>query len=252
MSRPGIARRPRLQTGLVGVFASLLACLSILPGAPETFAFTTRDGREIEGATFSRRTPDSVSFILPDGVKRFRFEVLPEEIQQRFSYDPERAAVYRERVREERDARVAAERERELARRTAAEREARRPERDVTLTGRVSSVTGTGVMIVGARATVPQRVMAPRQVQVDGPTTLSPNRPRQYRTVIEEVERPVALELGDGVVYLESAKFAAEAVDGQRVREKVFAIGRHVGGGRTLARFTTDEERAHRFAETGE
>jgi hypothetical protein len=61
----------------------------------------TLDGRTYKAAKVQRMEPDGISIAYtPDGggvgMAKLKFETLPEDLRQRFSHDPEKAAAYAE------------------------------------------------------------------------------------------------------------------------------------------------------------
>lgn len=55
--------------------------------------FTTLTGKEYKNARVSRIEPDGVVLVCKSGVVKVYFAELPKEIQERFGYDPNRAAI---------------------------------------------------------------------------------------------------------------------------------------------------------------
>ena len=56
--------------------------------------FKTVDGKEYKNATVSRVEPDGIVLITKSGISKVYFSELPKDVQQRFNYDAEKAAVY--------------------------------------------------------------------------------------------------------------------------------------------------------------
>lgn len=56
--------------------------------------FKTVNGKEYKNVTISRVEPDGIAFKSKSGVSKVYFVELPKEVQQRFHYDPVRAAAF--------------------------------------------------------------------------------------------------------------------------------------------------------------
>jgi hypothetical protein len=56
--------------------------------------FKTVTGREYKNATVSRVEPDGIVLTNNAGISKLYFTELPKEVQERFGYDPQRAADY--------------------------------------------------------------------------------------------------------------------------------------------------------------
>jgi chromosome segregation ATPase len=56
--------------------------------------FKTIDGKEYKNATVSRVEPDGIVLITKSGISKVYFTELPKEVQERFYYDPKKAAAY--------------------------------------------------------------------------------------------------------------------------------------------------------------
>jgi hypothetical protein len=56
--------------------------------------FKTLDGKEYKNATINRVEPDGIVLKSKSGISKVYFTELPKEVQQRFNYDPQRAATY--------------------------------------------------------------------------------------------------------------------------------------------------------------
>jgi hypothetical protein len=210
---------------------------------------------EFKDVTLSRRTPDGVAFKTDSGVSKIRFEKLPDHLQALFRYDPEETKAYRE------EKAITAKKQREVARRAELKRRAQRdrkellPELNTTLSGKVIQVLEDGVLLHHSRATQPGIGYRARQLQIDGPTTLSPNRERKFRTVIDQIVEDQPIELGSGTTKLVDATLAKTALDGQSIRVLVYPIGRYhyvdkLGNERTVACFTTETTTAAAWADS--
>ena len=56
--------------------------------------FKTIDGKEYKNVTVSRLEPDGIMLTSSSGISKVYFTELPKEIQERFHYDPAKAAAY--------------------------------------------------------------------------------------------------------------------------------------------------------------
>src|SRR4030095_13448884 len=56
--------------------------------------FKTVSGKEYKNATVSRVEPDGIVLTNKAGISKVYFTELPEDVQERFGYDPQRAADY--------------------------------------------------------------------------------------------------------------------------------------------------------------
>src|SRR4029077_20524001 len=56
--------------------------------------FKTIDGKEYKNVKVSRVEPDGIVLITKSGISKVYFTELPKEVQQRFNYDPKKAAAY--------------------------------------------------------------------------------------------------------------------------------------------------------------
>jgi len=56
--------------------------------------FKTIDGKEYKNVTVSRVEPDGIVLRTKSGISKVYFTELPKDIQQRFNYDPNKAAAY--------------------------------------------------------------------------------------------------------------------------------------------------------------
>lgn len=68
----------------------------ILPFVSVAFSddFKTLAGKEYKNATVSRVEPDGIVLTTKAGISKVYFTELPEEVQQRFGYDPQKAGDY--------------------------------------------------------------------------------------------------------------------------------------------------------------
>ena len=67
-----------------------------LPLAGEDF--TTLDGDKYTNATVKKIEPDGIVVADTDGVRKLKFKNLPPETQQKFGYNPEKAAQYQKQI----------------------------------------------------------------------------------------------------------------------------------------------------------
>ncbi|PYJ10151.1 MAG: hypothetical protein DME93_11840, partial [Verrucomicrobia bacterium] len=56
--------------------------------------FKTNAGKEYKNVTVSRVEPDGVIVTGKSGISKIYFTELPKDVQQRFGYDPQKAADY--------------------------------------------------------------------------------------------------------------------------------------------------------------
>jgi hypothetical protein len=56
--------------------------------------FKTIDGKEYKNVMVSRVGPDGIVLITSVGISKFYFIELPKDVQERFHYDPAKAAAY--------------------------------------------------------------------------------------------------------------------------------------------------------------
>src|SRR5437870_177476 len=73
-----------------------LLCVWIFLGTALARAddFKTIDGKEYKNVTVSRVEPDGIMVISNSGIVKLYFRELPKDVQQRFGYDPSKAAAY--------------------------------------------------------------------------------------------------------------------------------------------------------------
>jgi len=80
----------------------ILGCLALCSATAEETNFTiTVDGITYSNVTFGTTTPTSASFRHSSGIGRVSMQKLPPEIQKQLGYDPEKAADYQNRLREQ-------------------------------------------------------------------------------------------------------------------------------------------------------
>jgi hypothetical protein len=75
------------QTALA-ILASLAASIALAED------FKTLRGKEYKSATASRVEPDGITIKFHGGVVKIPFTELPKEVQERFQYDPKKAAQF--------------------------------------------------------------------------------------------------------------------------------------------------------------
>ncbi|HZS16648.1 MAG TPA: hypothetical protein VFA51_01820 [Candidatus Udaeobacter sp.] len=71
---------------------AMLAALSASLAVADDFK--TVNGKEYKNATVMREEPDGITIRFSGGVVKLRFSELPNEVQERFHYNPERARTY--------------------------------------------------------------------------------------------------------------------------------------------------------------
>jgi hypothetical protein len=84
--RGRIAARVKYWRPALAIFA-LSASLALADD------FKTNDGKEYKNATISRVEPDGIVLKTKSGISKVYFVELPKEVQERFHYDPEKAAA---------------------------------------------------------------------------------------------------------------------------------------------------------------
>jgi hypothetical protein len=71
---------------------AIIAVLSVSVALADDFK--TMDGKEYKDATVSRVEPDGIVVKTKSGISKLYFVQLPQEVQQRFHYDPQTASAY--------------------------------------------------------------------------------------------------------------------------------------------------------------
>jgi chromosome segregation ATPase len=69
----------------------LIVCLASIALADD---FKTIDGKEYKNVKVKRVEPDGIVLVSKSGISKVYFVELPKEVQQRFNYDPKKAAAY--------------------------------------------------------------------------------------------------------------------------------------------------------------
>src|SRR5438128_11126981 len=73
------------------VFPLLMLCFASVAFSDD---FKTVTGKEYKDATVTRVEPDGIVLTSKAGISKIYFTELPKDVQQRFGYDPQRAANY--------------------------------------------------------------------------------------------------------------------------------------------------------------
>src|SRR6266852_4961703 len=73
------------------IFTFLIVCFASVALADD---FKAIDGKEYKNVTVSRVEPDGIVLVSKSGISKVYFTELPKEVQERFHYDPAKAAVY--------------------------------------------------------------------------------------------------------------------------------------------------------------
>src|SRR5713101_3686089 len=73
------------------VLMFLMLCFASVIRADD---FKTIDGKEYKNVTVRRVEPDGIVLITSAGISKVYFTELPKEVQERFHYDPAKAAAY--------------------------------------------------------------------------------------------------------------------------------------------------------------
>ncbi len=71
---------------------AILAALSVSIALADDFK--TINGKEYKNAKINRVEPDGIVISFSGGIVKIPFTELPKEVQQRFNYDPKKAAAY--------------------------------------------------------------------------------------------------------------------------------------------------------------
>jgi hypothetical protein len=77
-----------MNKATLAILAALFASIAVADD------FKTTDGKEYKNAKVSRVEPDGIVLITKSGISKVYFTELPEAVQERFHYDPEKAAQY--------------------------------------------------------------------------------------------------------------------------------------------------------------
>jgi chromosome segregation ATPase len=83
----GTIRRVKHWRTTLAVLAALSASLALADD------FKTTNGKEYKNATVTRVEPDGIVIRFSGGIVKIAFTELPKEVQERFHYDPEKAAA---------------------------------------------------------------------------------------------------------------------------------------------------------------
>jgi hypothetical protein len=168
---------------LAGVF--LLCCLAMQSAfADDTNLTLTVDGITYSNVTFGTVTPASVKLRHSTGIASIPLEKLPADLQQRFGYDPQKAAAQRaleqtaQRMRIQRDAESAAKRAEAAPKQVEIEAFEADCRSKVLVGGRLMEKGGELKEIVGAIW----------EKRVDG-TILDGNLTEDYLHVVPQIER---------------------------------------------------------------
>ena len=71
--------------------AVLIVCVASIALADD---FKAIDGKEYKNVKVKRVEPDGIVLVSKSGISKVYFVELPKEVQQRFNYDPKKAAAY--------------------------------------------------------------------------------------------------------------------------------------------------------------
>jgi CubicO group peptidase (beta-lactamase class C family) len=77
---------------------SVIFLLLILSRAIYADEFTTLDGQHYPGAILKRVEPDGIVIFYTDGVVKLPFRNLPQEVRQKYAYDPQQEKAYLDRL----------------------------------------------------------------------------------------------------------------------------------------------------------
>src|SRR5260370_36071454 len=81
-------------------FFIVIICLASVALADD---FKTIDGKEYKNATVSRVEPDGIVLMTKSGISKVYFTELPKDVQERFHYDPAKAAEFTSQTTEKID-----------------------------------------------------------------------------------------------------------------------------------------------------
>jgi hypothetical protein len=87
-SKRDIIRRVKYWKTAPALLAALSASLSLADN------FKTTNGTEYKNVTVKRVEPDGLVLSSKSGISKVYFTELPKDVQERFNYDPEKAAAY--------------------------------------------------------------------------------------------------------------------------------------------------------------
>lgn len=91
VSNSGSVTTPAHRTMKLAMLVLEIVALTSVTVAED---FKTLDGKEYKNVTVSRVEPDGIVLVSTSGISKLYFAELPEQIQQRFRYDPAKAAAY--------------------------------------------------------------------------------------------------------------------------------------------------------------
>ncbi len=87
-TKRGTIRRVKYWQTILPILAALSASLALADD------FKTTDGKEYKNVKVSRVEPDGLVLITKSGISKVYFAELPKGVQERFHYDPDKAAAY--------------------------------------------------------------------------------------------------------------------------------------------------------------
>jgi len=78
----------------IALICATLFCLPLFGQESEKITFSTITGKKYENVKVMRVMPDSIQVMSSSGINRISMAELPEDLQTRFGYDPEKAASF--------------------------------------------------------------------------------------------------------------------------------------------------------------
>jgi len=201
------------------LIAAALAFATITAWAED---ITALDGKQFSSGAISSREPDGLKITTSDGIEKILFSNLSPEVQQKYGYDPAKAAQYKQET-------SAADAQRAAAQ--DAVRNAKKiDETAVTMEIKVKKVTKEGAI---ANATVPRSVLCDETVDTSSAL--------EKRTATRQVWQTKSFKLPEPVMIY---GLQTTLVDGDSWSGKVWPVGVYHWGGKTLRAYATDKLQA--------
>lgn len=217
---------------------------AVIPPPDDRITFTTLTGVAYSNCVIRRVEPDGLSLMSRKGVHKVLFTEMPEEIRSKFSYDPQKASVYTQELRQRQiaaaTAAVQAQHEASLRaaeiNRTEAETKFIKIVRRLAIKvrGSVGRISPNGVYIEDAEIASSQR----EEVTAAGYIPMEGNR--VYQTKTEWV--PATAKYRDVFVIGGGRGF----YDGQKWTGILYPAGLYSEGGSTIKCFSFSAEEAAR------
>ena len=200
----------------------VLCCLAIQSAfAVESNLVLTVDGTTYSNVTFGAATPAAVKVFHSSGIASLPLAKLPPELQQRFGYDPQKAADYNRQTQARQAAVLAQEKAAAARRKLIQDIE----ESEEFVRGKVLQITADGALITDA--------YTERMYTRERTTTTAPPQRRDYKTlgshstsvttVITNINR-VAMSPENEPIFVLGLR---GGVDGQRWSGTIYPAGTH-------------------------